>query len=299
LLSGGFDSAAIVGLARTHHERLSTFAAGFADDKRSELSAAAAIAQRFGTEHHEIVLERKDVVSHLATLVASRDAPVSRPADVALHLLAREAARKVKVALSGDGGDEILGGYRRHTFLRGLTPSPKRVNGLFVIPVADPRMPVDEGRSSALRNILYYEQTGWLADNLLERSDRMTAAAGLELRTPFLDHRVAEYVSALPDAARVRGLTTKRILRQADRKLIGDAGLKPRKGGFRIPLGDLMREPGVLDPLRGPNALTRAYYDGKVLDRLVEEQLSGRRNHEEILWTLLNLEIWSRTYRRS
>ncbi len=224
---------------------------------------------------------------------------MSRPADVALHLLAREAARSVKVALSGDGGDEILGGYRRHTFLRGFAPSPKRVNGLFVIPVADPKLPADEGKSSALRNILFYEQTGWLADNLLERSDRMTASASLELRTPFLDHRVAEYVSALPDAARVRGLSTKWILRQADRRLMGDAGLKPRKAGFRIALGDLMREQGMLDVLRGTGSLTRQYYDGKVLDRLVEEQLSGRRNHEETLWTLLNLEIWSRTYRLS
>ena len=299
LLSGGYDSAAIVALARAHHDHVTTFSAGFADDKRSELAAAGRVAQHFGTQHHEIVLERRDVLAKLPQLVASRDAPVSRPADVALHLLAREAARKVKVALSGDGGDEILGGYRRHTFLRGFAPASmttaKRVNGLFVIPVADPRMPLEEGRASALRSILFYEQTGWLADNLLERSDRMTAAASLELRMPFLDHRVAEYVSALPDSARVRGLSTKWILRQADRRLIGDANLKPRKAGFRIPVGDLMREQGVLDQLRGAGSLTRAYYDGKVLDRLLDEQLSGKRNHEETLWTLLNLEIWSRT----
>ena len=299
LLSAGYDSAAILALARTRHDHVTTFSAGFADDKRSELAAAKRVAEHFGTQHHEIVLERRDVLAQLPHLIASRDAPVSRPADVALHLLAREAARKVKVALSGDGGDEILGGYRRHTFLRGFKPSPKRVNGLFVIPVADPRLPVEEGRASALRNILFYEQTGWLADNLLERSDRMTAAASLELRMPFLDHRVAEYVSALPDSARVRGLSTKWILRQADRKLIGDAGLKPRKAGFRIPVGDLMRQEGVLDQLRGNGSLTRTYYDGKVLDRLLDEQLAGKRNHEETLWTLLNLEIWSRTYRRS
>jgi len=303
LLSGGYDSAAIVALARSHHEYVTTFSAGFVDDKHSELAAASKVAKHFGTQHHEVLLQRRDVLAQLPSLVASRDAPVSRPADVALHLLAREAARKVRVALSGDGGDEILGGYRRHTFLRGFAPSAKRVNGLFVIPVADPRLPVAEGRASALRNILYYEQTGWLADNLLERSDRMTAAASLELRMPFLDHRVAEYVSALPDSARVRGLSTKWILRQADRRLIGqigvDAGVKPRKAGFRIPVGDLMREPGVLDPLRGTESLTRAYYDDKVLDRLLDEQMSGKRNHEETLWTLLNLEIWSRTYRQS
>ena len=244
------------------------------------------------------MLERRDVLAQLPELVGSRDAPVSRPADVALHLLARQAARKVKVALSGDGGDEILGGYRRHTILRSFAPNPKRVNGLFVIPVADPKMPVEEGRASALRSILYYEQTGWLADNLLERSDRLTSAASLELRTPFLDHRLAEYVSALPDAARVRGLSTKWILRQAGRRLIGDAGPKPRKAGFRIPLADLMRgemRELLLGYLRGAGCVTRAYYDGSVLDRMLDEHLALKKDHQETLWTLLNLEIWHRT----
>ena len=301
LLSGGYDSAAIVALVKSHNEYVTTFSAGFADDKRSELAAAARVAKHFGTQHNEIVLERRDVLANLPQLVASRDAPVSRPADVALHLLARQASRKVKVALSGDGGDEILGGYRRHTFLRGFAPSPRRVNGLFVIPVADPKGAAED-KLTALRSILYYEQVGWLADNLLERSDRMTASASLELRTPFLDHRLAEYVSTLPDAARVRGLSTKCILRQADQRLIADAGIKPRKAGFRIPLGDLFRgemRELLVDQLRGPGCLTRAYYDGKVLDRLLDEHLAVRRNHEEILWTLLNLEIWHRTYRQS
>jgi asparagine synthase (glutamine-hydrolysing) len=308
LLSGGYDSAAIVALAKSHNEYVTTFSAGF-DDKRSELAAAARIAKHFGTQHNEIVLERRDVLANLPQLVASRDAPVARPADVALHLLARQASRKVKVALSGDGGDEILGGYRRHTFLRGFAPASMtkahRVNGLFVIPVADPKAAAED-KSSALRSILYYEQVGWLADNLLERSDRMTASASLELRTPFLDHRVAEYVSALPDAARVRWLSTKWILRQADRRLIAqagiDAGVKPRKAGFRIPLADLMRgemRELLVDNLRGPGCLTRAYYDGKVLDRMLDQHLAVKKNHEETLWTLLNLEIWHRTYRQS
>ena len=301
LLSGGYDSAAIVALMKRHSDAVATFAAGFADDKKSELPAAARIAQHLGTSHHEVVLQRRDVLAQLPTLVARRDAPFCRPADVALHLLAHEAARKVQVAVSGDGGDEILGGYRRHTMLRALAPSPRRINGLYVIPVSDPKEPAPgEGSASTLRRILYYEQVGWLADNLLERSDRITSAAALELRTPFLDHRVAEYVSSLPDAARVRGLSTKWILRKADEKLL--AGIKPTKAGFRIPLADLMRgelAELVVDHLRGAGCRTRAYYDGAVLDGLIDEHLANKRNHELTLWTLLNLEIWHRTYRPS
>jgi len=297
LLSGGYDSAAIVALMKRHRDDIATFSAGFADDKHSELAAAARLAQHFGTAHHEIVLQRRDVLAHLPQLVATRDAPFHRPADVALHLLAREAARKVTIALSGDGGDEILGGYRRHTALRALAPSPKRVNGLFVIPIAAPHAAEAEGPGSPLRRILYYEQVNWLADSLLERSDRMTAAAALELRAPFLDHRLAEYVSSLPDAARVRGLSTKWILRKADERLLAESKITPQKRGFRIPLADLMRgelRELVVDQLRGPGCRTRAYYDAAVLDRVIDEHLASRRNHEGTLWTLLNLEIWHR-----
>jgi asparagine synthase (glutamine-hydrolysing) len=299
-LSGGFDSAAIVALLKRHREDIATFSAGFADDKRSELAAAARLARHFGTEHHELVLQPREILSHLPQLVASRDAPFCRPADIALHLLARQAARSVRVALSGDGGDEVLGGYRRHTFLRGFAPRPARPGGLFVIPLAMPAEDLHgEGASTPLRRILYFEQVGSLPDNLLERSDRMTMAASLELRAPFVDHRLAEYVSALPDALRVRGLTTKRILREADRRLLADAAVTPRKAGFRIRLDGLLRGEmrDLLDLLRGPGCLTRAYYDGAALDRLVDEHLAVRKNHEEILWTLLNLETWHRAHR--
>jgi asparagine synthase (glutamine-hydrolysing) len=302
LLSGGFDSAAIVALMKRHRDRIATFSAGFADDRRSELAAAAALAQHFGTEHHELVLKPRELLAELPRLLAGRDAPFCRPSDIALHLLARQAGRSVAVALSGDGGDEVLGGYRRHTFLRGFAPKPAKPGGLFVIPIARPADGPDPGvhdaKASALRRILYFEQTGWLPDNLLERSDRMAAAASLELRAPFVDYRLAEYVSALPDAARVRGLTTKRILREADRRLLADAAVKPRKAGFRISLADSLRGEmrDLLDLLRGPGSLVRAWCDSATLDRLLAEHLAVRKNHEEILWTLLNLEIWHRAH---
>jgi asparagine synthase (glutamine-hydrolysing) len=185
--------------------------------------------------------------------------------------------------------------------LRAFTPSARRINGLYVIPLADPKDPLPgDGNSSTLRRILYYEQTGWLADNLLERTDRMTTAAALDVRTPFLDHRLAEYVSALPDTARVRGLSTKWILRKAHEKLLN--GARPRKAGFRIALADLLRGEArelLVDHLRGAGCRTRAYYDAAVLDRLIDEHLANKRNHEQTLWTLLNLEIWHRTYRPS
>jgi len=159
--------------------------------------------------------------------------------------------------------------------------------------------PVQEHGASRLRQALYADQTGWLPDQLLERNDRAAAAASLDARMPFLDHRVAEYVSALPDGQRVRGLTTKWILREAGRRLIPQPLARLRKGGWRIDAGGWLRNELrelTLEHLQSASSVTRRYYDPAALDRVLEEHLKGKKNHETLLWTLLNLEIWHRTY---
>jgi asparagine synthase (glutamine-hydrolysing) len=348
LLSGGIDSAALVALA-SRHQKVKTFSAGFADDRSSELPRAAALAKHFGTEHHEIVLSPRDIVARLPQAVAQRDAPVSRPGDVALHFIACEAARRVDAVLTGDGADELLGGYRRHvaerfgwglrslpTVLALLAPlarqRPQLQTALASLRIDDWRArcvrwvgvltetearklalreakPLFNGNNtppfdadptaSSLRRALYFDQASWLPDNILERADRMTMAASLEARAPFLDHRLAEFVCALPDELRVRGLETKWILRQALKPLL--PRLRPRKAGFRVPVGEWLRgelADFLLEHLRGAGSLTRAYYEARALDRALDEHLAGRRNHETLLWTLLNLEIWHRNCRR-
>ena len=348
LLSGGLDSAALVALAAKNGARPKTFSAGFADDRDSELPRAAQVAKHFGTEHHEIVLTPREVVGALESAVAHRDAPLSRPADVALHLIAMEAAHSVEAVLTGDGGDELLGGYRRHVaerfgwcfrsmptllllaeplarsrpqlqtaFASLRTPQPHaryvrwvgatgaaqrhELLGDDPLPAKNNLPPFDaDPRASSLRRALYFDQASWLPDNVLERGDRMTMAASLEARAPFLDHKLAELVSALPDHARVRGLETKWILRQAARPLLGE--LKPRKAGFRMPAGAWLRgelRDYLLEHLRGQGSMTRSYYEPKALDRVIDDHLSARRNHETLLWTLLNLEIWHRACLRA
>ena len=327
LLSGGFDSAALVALG-SRHARLKTYSAGFADDGASELERAAQVAKHFDTEHHEIVLAPRDVVARLPEVVAHRDGPVSRPADVALHFLACEATRSSHALITGEGSDEILGGYRRHVaerydwifrsmptllflaqpLVRGKpqwqaafaslrTPDwPRRYvrwagaldlderdrlfPGKSEAPISDA-----DPRASRLRRALYFDQVSMT-----------TMAAALDARAPFLDHRLVEFVSTLPDDLRVRGLSTKWILRQAARPLLPK--LKPRKGGFAIPAGAWLRgdlRDYLLEHLRGQGSLTRPYYEPRVLDRALDEHLSGKRNNETLLWTLLNLEIWHRT----
>ena len=343
LLSGGVDSAALLALA-ARHETPQTFSAGFADDPDSELPRAAALARHFGARHHEIVLSPDDVVAALEYSVIQRDAPVSRPSDIALHLIAREASRTVGAVLTGDGSDEVLGGYRRHvaerfgwcfrslpTLLMLAGPLARRRPQLQTAfaslrtsdsqaryvrwvgadtgqllkqqkrPAKTHLPPFDaDPRASSLRRALYFDQASWLPDNVLERGDRMTMAESLETRAPFLDHKLAELVSALPDHARVRGLETKWILHQAAKPLLDN--LPTRKGGWRVPVGAWLRgelREYLLEHLRGQGSLTRSYYEPKALDRVIDDHLAGRRNHETALWTLLNLEIWHRALPRA
>ena len=353
-LSGGLDSSVIVGLMSRHCARPKTFSVGFAESRYSELPFAAEVATHFGTDHHELVVSHADLIGRLEPLVAMRDGPVSEPSDIALHMLAREAARSVKTVLSGEGSDEVLGGYPKHRaerivpgfqrlpqwFRRGLIEplvhalpyGCRRIKtAVTSLNLRDPREryarwhgalsggererlasfrkadsePLDQPpydadpRASALRRILYFDQTSWLPDNLLERADRMTMAASIESRVPFLDHELAAYVSALPDRYRVRGLTGKWILREVAKHWLPRRILTRPKVGFRVPVNEWFRGPMreyLLDHLRSRNALTRDYYDARALDTLLDEHLGGRQNHEKVLWTLLNLEVWHRRY---
>jgi asparagine synthase (glutamine-hydrolysing) len=357
-LSGGLDSSTVVALMSRHHPKVKTFSVGFAEQRYSELPYAAQVAKQFGTEHHEIVVSQHDLMGKLSRLVAYRDAPVAEPSDIPIYMLACEAARSVKMVLTGEGSDELLGGYPKHVmerhawtyhvlpgFVRRGLIAPlahalpygfRRVKTAVATasiddwrersvrwfgaldraacdrlagpvlngaPVLDGKVPFDVAPgTSSLRRILYFDQMSWLPDNLLERGDRMTMAASLEARVPFLDHRLAEFVSTLPDGLRVRGLRTKWILRQAGKELIPKRIRKRPKVGFRVPVNEWFRgdmRAFLLEHLAGSASLTRPYYNSAVLDRMLQEHLQGRQNHEKMLWMLLNLEIWHRVYRHA
>ena len=150
---------------------------------------------------------------------------------------------------------------------------------------------------SPLRRILFFDQTSWLPDNLLERGDRMTMAASLEARMPFMDHKLAAFVSSLPDSFRVRRTETKWILREAMKRLLPREILERPKVGFRVPVNEWFRGPMrdyLYDHLMGTDSLTLHYYRRDALERVLLEHTSARQNHEKLLWTLLNLEIWHR-----
>ena len=303
------------------------------------------------------MVAHRDIIDRLPQLVAYRDAPVSEPADVPIYLLACEAARSVKMVLTGEGSDELLGGYPKHLaerFAQGYQLLPGCIRHRLIEPlvhalpygfrrtktavtnlgIEDSREryvrwfgalnrserdrlstlrlngtsftdapPFDaDSRSSALRRILYFDQTSWLPDNLLERGDRMTMAASIEARVPFLDHELAAFVSSLPDRYRIRGLRSKWILREAGKQLLPERILTRPKVGFRVPINEWFRgemRGYLLDHLQSGSSMIRAYCDARVLDKVLADHLNGRQNYEKLLWSLLNLEIWHRQYARA
>jgi asparagine synthase (glutamine-hydrolysing) len=303
LLSGGLDSAVLLALASAGQAKPKTFSLGFEGDKASELPHAAQVAKHFGAEHHEMVVAPAELMAHLEYLVSCRDAPVSRPSDLAVCRLASEAGRSAKTLLTGDGCDEVLGGYRRYVG-QPASSDAEALPARLLEPLAGEsaeRTKQDDidARTSPLRRALYRDQTTWLPDELLERNDRVAAAASVEARLPFLDHRIAEYVSGLPDEQRVRGLTTKWILREAGRRLLPAPLRKRVHADWRLDVAGWLRgelRDFTLDHLQAASSATRHYYDAATLERVLEDHLKGKKNHESLLWTLLNIEIWHRTY---
>jgi asparagine synthase (glutamine-hydrolysing) len=152
-------------------------------------------------------------------------------------------------------------------------------------------------QSSTLNRLLVLNLQTYLLDDLLPKVDRMSMAHGLEVRSPFLDTELLELALALPDRARIRRFTLKRVLKHAMADLLPHEILERPKQGFGVPLGrwfrsDLRR---YLDGhLCSPSSRLRAHVEGTALDRLVAEHQSGRTDHGNALWALLTLEVFLR-----
>jgi asparagine synthase (glutamine-hydrolysing) len=345
-LSGGVDSSLITALAARERQGavLHTFSAGFGDDRLDETSWARIVAGIVGSTHHEVLVTADDFQQNWSKLSWHRDAPLSEPADVAVFRLAELARREVKVVLSGEGSDELFGGYPKYRFanatrwsgaipgsaLRHLEKSlpasrarlriairamsgaryAERMRGWFapftalerdaligrpaVRSVLDPYL---DGRGDALRRMLYADVHTWLADNLLERGDRMSMAASLELRPPFLDHRLVELAFALPSNVTVRGWTTKWVVKEVARQHLPAAVVDRPKIGFKVPLDQWFRgglRDMAFDLLTGPSSFVGTTFDRAAVGKLLDDHSSGDRDEQPRIWTLLSLEVWHR-----
>lgn len=347
LLSGGLDSSAVTAFAAHYLRQegrgpLCTYSIDYAGmerdfragDFQTSLDApwVTKVSDHVGTCHHRVVLDTPELVTELDTALRARDMPGMADVDTSLYLFAREIKKGATVGLSGEAADEIFGGYpwchnpdalAADTFpwARRL---PDRVALLseetrrFIQPegyVARryrealeevPRLAGETGPEARIREILYLNVTRFLP-TLLDRKDRMTMAAGLEVRVPFCDHRLVEYVWNIPWAMKNQGGRAKGVLRNAVRGLLPDDVLDRRKSPYpstHNPAYGLSLRQRVLDILHEPSSPLMAYIDRPTVDALARADLDTT----ELPWFgqlmgvaqmyayLIQTDRWLRTY---
>lgn len=152
-----------------------------------------------------------------------------------------------------------------------------------------------------LRRMLYVDCHTWLADNLLERGDRMSMAASIENRPPFLDHELVELAFRVDSAMKVKGSSGKWIVKEIARQHLPANIVDRKKVGFRVPLDEWFRgglKDYVHDLLLGRDAFVSRYLTRAVIEAMLRDHMRGRRNEELRLWTLLGFEVWHRTLKR-
>ncbi len=321
LLSGGLDSSLIVALLAESGQRgLATFSIGFpdaGDREGDEFAFSDLVAREFGTDHRQIRVGADRLVAALPHAIAAMSEPMVSHDAVAFYLLGLEVARDRKVVQSGQGADEVLGGYywyppmldapgdgldayadaffdRDDAGVAALVAAGRRAEhdptrafaaAWFAAPGAD--APVDR----ALR----IDAEVMLVDDPVKRVDNMTMAHGLEARTPFLDHDLVELAARCPPELKLAD-GGKGVLKRAARGLVPDAVIDRPKGYFPVPALSHLDGPVlelVRDALTSAAARDRGLFRPEVVAAMLADPDAHRTNLDgSTLWQLGLLELW-------
>ncbi|MBV9300736.1 MAG: asparagine synthase (glutamine-hydrolyzing) [Acidobacteriaceae bacterium] len=356
-LSGGIDSSAIAALTnRLTNRPVQTFSVGYREREFTELGYAAEVARAIGTEHRDVTIGMDQFFNELPRLIWHEDEPIAWPSSVSLYFVSRLAAAHVKVVLTGEGSDEIFGGYERYRWnlinfrgakVYGLTPAFIR-EGLHAHLEATPLLNSSLRRKlrhtflgretnlesllldnfycafsrkeqnqflkskpnavygnylrywkerdgcSLLSRMLYADQKTYLVQ-LLMKQDRMSMAASIESRVPFLDHTLVEFSTTIPDALKIRGKTQKYILKRAAADLLPAEIVHRKKMGFPTPLRQWLLDPAakpIYDALVDRKGLLGSILDKRATELLIHRHLAKHEEATDRLWRLLNLQLW-------
>jgi len=352
-LSGGIDSSTLLQYAaEASPARLKTFSISFRGRSFDETHYIRQMTERCGTEHHEFdVSEGLDLAGAIHEFAYYSDEPTADAGALPVWFLSRLTKQHVTVALSGEGADELFGGYLTHRasllarafrrlpasmldlaqaaanrlpvsdekigfeyklkrFLAGCRMAPSHAhvywNGTFT--AAEKRTLIQPSLPGALDSILdelaaagdnlpaylWFDQKYFLPDDILTKADRMSMAHALEVRPPFLDHRIVEFAADLPDDLRIRGSRQKVILRELMKDRLPPAILSRKKVGFDVPAHEWFR--GPLRPLLAETLeIAREHSDFfrlEAIEEAVQAHLDRRANLGYNLWGLMTLFLW-------
>ena len=358
-LSGGIDSSLIVAMmSKFLNQPVKTYSVGFKDSPISELPYAHQVAKIYGTDHNDVLVSGIDLINLMEPVVWHLDQPIGDAPSLAMYKLSMFASQDVKMVLTGEGGDELFGGYARYlgekfypyfrllpTILKKAAlqlgnrmPNMRRqkiaLNALcedntiarlsnwFVLLNYDMRRKLVTDNfykkvsdfsgttpfanqlagktfNNQLDKMLYVDTKLWLVDDLLARGDKMTMAASLEGRVPFLDHKLVEFASSLPPGLKVRGFEGKYLLKKVAEKWLPRDLVYRKKEGFPMPLGNWFRGEArefLRDYINPQTVKNRDIFDTNEIELLLNEHENGLNDHSSILWMLINIEIWYRMF---
>ena len=322
LLSGGVDSSLIVGLmAEAGVRELRTYNVGFEDvggEKGNEFEYADIVAERFGTIHERIFVPEAELLTRLPEAIAAMSEPMVSHDCIGFYLLSEAVSRHSKVVQSGQGADEVFGGYHWYPKLDGsATPVADYLDAFRDRSYGEYREVVQErylagdasgdfvaarfadpGAADPVDQALRLDTTVMLVDDPVKRVDNMTMAFGLEARVPFLDHELVELAARIPARHKLAG-GGKGILKEAARVVIPSAVIDRPKGYFPVPALKYLKG-GVLDNVRDAlssrAARERGLFRQGYVDRLLADpmaHLTPLRGSK--LWQLGLLELWLQT----
>jgi asparagine synthase (glutamine-hydrolysing) len=313
LLSGGIDSSLVVALlAESGQTGLSTFSIGFdsaGGESGNEFEYSTLVAEHFGTDHHRIPIDSSRLLPGIDGAVAAMSEPMVSHDCVAFYLLSQEVSQSVKVVQSGQGADEVLGGY---DWYPPLVDVPRdEAAGAYAEVFFDrrwqqmgtvlhpewlaahdvPTAGADTSVDAALRN----DTTIMLVDDPVKRVDNMTMAWGLEARVPFLDHELVELAGRIPPGLKLAD-GGKGVLKRASRGVVPDEVIDRTKGYFPVPAIRQLEGPylqRVRDALLDPAAKRRGLYVTDTVERMLAAPNETRTTlGSNALWQLALLEMW-------
>jgi asparagine synthase (glutamine-hydrolysing) len=307
-LSGGIDSTAVLALmARLNTRPVCAYTAGFPGTRAAdEREHARRVAEAVGAEHIEITFDGTDFVNLLPQIARCMDDPVADYAILPTWKLAREASSRHKVILSGEGGDEIFGGYGRYRTFRkprwmggGRLRRHGALDGLGILrdgedawehALARADTEARRGGRSELQVAQAADCRDWLPNDLLTKLDRCLMAHGVEGRTPFLDPAVANAAFRLPDRLKIRGRLGKWILRKWLNGVAPASDAFSRKRGFTVPVGEWIDAEGRrLAPLVARQPGIVEWCDAAKVETLFRQ---GAARHGFAAWSLLFFALW-------
>jgi asparagine synthase (glutamine-hydrolysing) len=363
-LSGGIDSSVIAAISASYNPDIVSFSVTFPDASFfDESKYAKEVASHLRIKNELVPLTEQDMLEEFMLMLETCNEPFADSSAIAFGALARQVSKKMRIALTGDGADELLAGYNKHTALiSSITPSLTNT----ILPLAKPLldlMPASRNNSlmnklrqakryasilndnlkeryvklaswndatlcsriiaddtslrlgarinnyvqdidpNNLNTILYTDQKLVLANDMLVKADSMSMRHSLEIRSPFLDYRVVEFVNGLDFSLKAKGKKRKILLSETFSKDLPPHVFNRPKRGFEIPLDKWLRgklKTRTLDTLSSSNLTSKAYLKPNEVDQVLRDYYrNGRSEHAHLIYALLIFEHWYKNLQKS